>query len=939
MTNPPECANCGEVLGTGDTVCPKCGTPRPGSTPPSPSIRGATQVLSGAAMDQAPPPPSMATPTPPPIQESPPSAEEPPPPEEDFDGWQEVRQQLEEATRGDFEILRELGRGGMAAVYLAKDLTLGRNVAIKVMAPGLLMGAGMVDRFRQEAVTIANLHHPNIVTIHTVGQAGHLHFFVMQVVEGGSLEGILERNEPIPIHLIQVVLYQLGVGLAYAHRRGVIHRDIKPANVLLDQEGNAILTDFGIAKVTTASNLTQTGSTMGTPAYMSPEQCKAAQLTDASDQYSLGVVAYEMLTGAPPFSGSPFEIMQAHTADLPPSILEKRPDCPPELETAVLRMMAKEPGDRFPNVADAVEAIGGYLPGPQDPIRAELVQLITEGSAGIGSDRGPLKPTPGRGATPTPSSRRETISQKLRSRIPFWITGVVIVATLITVAISTLMSGEEERTEPVPPPPASVHSISFANAREEILAGTTIQIQANIQDSLGRILPEEPVEWASTDPSVATVEGTAREVTVTGVGPGTATIFGRAGGVEGSLEILVTAPAAGELSVSTPSRELLVGAQLDLTAILTDETGARVENPEVNWVSSNPGVASVDAQTGVVTGQTPGRTQIRATSGEESGSVTLSVVGRVEQVTVNPVQGPLQAGGIAVVRTTVVSLPAGYLGGDGLSWTSSNPGVASVTFADADSVVLTLLSPGETVLAAEAGGVQGILTLRVEEPPEEITLNVSPGSVEFAGVEGRASPDPQSVAILVTGDATAGVGSVEYGGQEGGWLTPSISSQGGGSERLTLSVELEGLTPGVFTAQVPVQAGSETRFVAVTLTVEEDPANAPVEPNDAAFQAISNLIAQYAAAINAKDAARVKEIFPSLPDGAMNDLMQIRDSDTYVLNLVPGSLRTGPEERTLEGQVLSSVLGPGGRGEARGMIYTFSRGAEGWFIVSLRASE
>ena len=189
------------------------------------------------------------------------------------DGWVQVRRDLEEATEGEFEVVGEIGRGGMAVIYQAVDLALGRNVAIKVMAPGLLMGKGMVERFRQEAVTVANLHHPNIVTIHTVRQAGRLHFYVMQLIIGQSLQAVLRRPGPLSVPLVQALLYQLGAGLSYAHRHNVIHRDVKPANVLVDADGNAILTDFGIAKITNQEGLTQTGSTIGTPTYMSPEQC------------------------------------------------------------------------------------------------------------------------------------------------------------------------------------------------------------------------------------------------------------------------------------------------------------------------------------------------------------------------------------------------------------------------------------------------------------------------------------------------------------------------------------------------------------------------------------------------------------------------------------------------------------------------------------------
>jgi serine/threonine protein kinase len=215
--------------------------------------------------------------------------------------WEDVMSRLRQATTGEFQILDELGRGGMAAVYLAHDLALNRRVAIKVMAPGLLLGPGMVERFRQEAITVANLNHPHIVTIHAVRQAAGLHYFVMKLIPGASVERIIREVRPLSIPVVQALVHQIAGALQYAHRRGVIHRDVKPSNILLDDDGNAVVTDFGIAKVVESPSHTQTGATIGTPAYMSPEQCWSREVTAASDQYSLGIVVYEMLTGKPPF--------------------------------------------------------------------------------------------------------------------------------------------------------------------------------------------------------------------------------------------------------------------------------------------------------------------------------------------------------------------------------------------------------------------------------------------------------------------------------------------------------------------------------------------------------------------------------------------------------------------------------------------------------------
>jgi serine/threonine protein kinase/ribosomal protein L32 len=929
----PTCPSCGAPRLAGDVFCASCGTPVPDEPTPIP---GTGQ--SPTPGEPAPPPGDPVPPFPAAGDVPTPPSETAPDSEEAFDGWQEVRLQLEEATRGEFEVVRELGRGGMAAVYLARDLALGRNVAIKVMAPGLLMGPGMVDRFRQEAVTVANLHHPNIVTIHTVRQAGSLHFFVMQVVEGGSLEDILARPDPIPVYLVQAILYQLGVGLSYAHRRGVIHRDIKPANVLLDQDGNAILTDFGIAKVTTASNLTQTGSTIGTPAYMSPEQCMAKELSGASDQYSLGVVAYEMLTGRPPFSGSPFEIMQAHTSAVLPGIREQRPDCPPEMEAAVLRMLSKDPGDRFADVAEAIEAIGGYLPGPQDPLRGELARLVTQGAGASPSDRTPLKPTPGRASTPAPPSKAapSRIAQSLRSRFPLWVTGIVAAATLVTVGLLSLWPSSQEGTEPVAPQPLPISSIRFANPREEVLVGVGVRITASLEDAGGNALSGESVEWISDNPSVATVEGSNEDVVVTGVATGTATVLARAGNVEGSFDVIVSAPAAGELSVSAPGRELMVGAQMDLSAILTDETGAQVPDPDLTWSSSDPRVLDVDPRTGTARGRGLGRAQVTATSGNRTGTVSLSVVGRVDGLTVNPPSGALQAGGRAVLRATVTSRPAGYLGAGGVRWSSSNPSVASVSSSAADSAVVTLLGPGETVLTARADAVQGAVTLQVEARPAAATVSLSAASVTFQAVEGTGSPEEQTVTVGVTGAVTPTLGVIQYGAGASGWLGASLGAGTGQETVLTLRADAAGLRQGSYTAGVPVGAGGDSRVVNVSLIVAASPAATPIEPTAAAAQDIANLLADYAAAINSKNTGRVREIFPSLPQDAIDDLLGLRDTDTYLLQLVPGSLRLGSRDRTLEGDVFSSVLGRENRGEAVRMIYAFGRGERGWYIVSVR---
>src|SRR5262245_44019854 len=287
---------------------------------------------------------------------------------------------LRDATLGHYEVLTELGRGGMATVYLAHDIALGRKVAIKVMSPSLFSGEGMAERFKREARTAAQLSHPHIIPIFSVQESGELLFFVMKFIEGRPLDSIIREVGPLPIPMVRTILMQVGGALGYAHKRGVIHRDIKPANIMLDSDGWAIVTDFGIAKVKETQGLTVTGATVGTPSYMSPEQCAAQELTGATDQYSLGVVAYEMLSGKLPFiAESVMAVMYAHFNQPPRPVVQVRPDCPMDLASTVMRMLEKDQAQRFPTMEAATSAMGTVSLSPDDPVRTQMMTLAAAG--------------------------------------------------------------------------------------------------------------------------------------------------------------------------------------------------------------------------------------------------------------------------------------------------------------------------------------------------------------------------------------------------------------------------------------------------------------------------------------------------------------------------------------------------------------------------------
>ena len=263
---------------------------------------------------------------------------------------------------------REVGRGGMATVYLAQDTKHDRPVAIKVLHPYLAVNLGP-ERFLREIQIAAQLQHPHIVPLYDSGQAGDLLYYVMPYVEGESLRQRLAREQRLPVEDALHLGRSVAAALDYAHRHGVVHRDIKPENVML-HEGEAVVTDFGIAKAVTAaaaSTLTQTGATVGTPAYMSPEQAAgAAELDGRSDVYSLGCVVYEMLSGRTPFTGPTAQAIIAQCfTEPPPPLRGARGDLPEWVEPVVMKSLAKDAGDRFATAAQFSQAL--KQPGASTP--------------------------------------------------------------------------------------------------------------------------------------------------------------------------------------------------------------------------------------------------------------------------------------------------------------------------------------------------------------------------------------------------------------------------------------------------------------------------------------------------------------------------------------------------------------------------------------------
>jgi predicted Ser/Thr protein kinase len=266
-----------------------------------------------------------------------------------------VRKELEK----EYEVLDELGRGGMAIVFKAKETELDREVAIKVLPFSLAFDKEFVERFQREARTSARLEHPNIIPIYRVGKSGRVIYFVMKFLRGKPLSSVLAARGGggLPPVEIRRILADVCRALAYAHKSGIVHRDIKPDNIMFDEHGHAVVTDFGIAKAASGGKLTGTGMSIGTPHYMSPEQAKAQALDGRSDIYSLGVVAYQCLTGAVPFDGEDsFSIGYKHIMEEIPAPPLENPE-KRQLFEIVRKMMAKLPEQRFQNAEELISVL------------------------------------------------------------------------------------------------------------------------------------------------------------------------------------------------------------------------------------------------------------------------------------------------------------------------------------------------------------------------------------------------------------------------------------------------------------------------------------------------------------------------------------------------------------------------------------------------------
>jgi serine/threonine protein kinase len=341
---------------------------------------------------------------------------------------------LDEVIADRYELEELVGTGGMSSVYKARDRLLERNVALKVLHPHYSEDAEYVERFRREARAVAQLSHPHIVTVIDRGEDGGQQFIVFEFIDGENLKQLIGRIGPLPVRRAVELALEVSDALAFAHDHGLVHRDVKPQNVLLTPDGDAKVTDFGIARsLDVEQGVTQTGTVLGTSNYLSPEQASGQPVTPATDVYSLGVVLYELLTGDVPFPGENFvAVAMKHINEPPPDLTERRPDVPLRLVAAVERALEKDPSRRFQSMGD---------------FGAELRRCLESNASD--ADRTLIVPNP-----VLRESRPHRVRAK-RRRWPLYVLGLLVAAAAIVAGVLGL-SGSKKPHHPAIPNAGSV---------------------------------------------------------------------------------------------------------------------------------------------------------------------------------------------------------------------------------------------------------------------------------------------------------------------------------------------------------------------------------------------------------------------------------------------------------------------------------------------------
>ena len=604
----------------------------------------------------------------------------------------ELLADLQQVTLGEYEIIGVLGRGGMGLVYLAHDMSLKKKVAIKVLPPSLLQGDAAVERFRREARIAASLRHRLITSVFALKETTKLLFFVMEYVEGRTLDAILHDEGRLSIEAAQAVLGDAMAALAYAHRREVIHRDLKPANIIVDVEGMAMVTDFGVAKVSTVQGLTTTGSTVGSPKYMSPEQW-SGKATGLSDQYALGCVAYELLAGRTPFEGETLEeLMKQQLFDTPRPAGELRPDCPPALVDGVMRMLAKDPGQRWPSLEAAMTGMGLRTSAPDDPVRLQLAELAKRGHDVRALPKTPRSPIP----VSNISLRRESAGPRRArgQRVVLWAAAALVVVGAALIGYVLLQPrATGERVKP------AVAAIEVTGAPTELGAGERVTLVARATDVGGHPVAGAALAWSSSDPSVAVV---TQDGTLTAVGNGTTTLTASSGGQRATFIVTVrpVTTAAATLEVTPRAARVAPGETVRLTIGARDGQGRPLGVRRVSWTSSAPSIVTV-SPAGAATGLAAGTAVVTASSDGRAATAMITVLGgEAASLEVRPASVRVAVGESSQLAAVARDANGRAMGRRRVRWASNDPAVGVVS----TSGVVTGLAPGTVTITATGDG-------------------------------------------------------------------------------------------------------------------------------------------------------------------------------------------------------------------------------------------
>jgi serine/threonine protein kinase len=612
-----------------------------------------------------------------------------------------MEQLLKDETSGEFEIQRLLGKGGMAMVYLARETHLDRRVAIKVLPPELTFGHG-VERFKREAKTAAALDHPHIIPIYRIASGGKLFWYAMKYLEGRSLEQHLKEEPRLSLEKVLQILQPVAEALEYAHEHQVVHRDIKPANVMLDARNRVTVTDFGIAKALTEGTLTASGSVIGTPFYMSPEQGMGKLVTGASDQYSVAVMAYRMLSGQVPFEGdSAIDILHKHCTVPPPPLDVLRPHLPKYVYAAVNKALAKQPEQRFSRVTAFVQGLKQQSPeisaetatvaadsdpSIQDRISTEVIALpdIEEGAAGTEKPK-TKRPAP---AKPEPKKKR-----RKRWLIPLALLMVIGGGTAAWwfLVQQGWLARWQQRTAEVPGTTTPLVTAQIPDSTTEPvsqLATATDSTQTTTA------VPQQPtagnVTVTDLPPNgIVTVDGVRQDSVSFELEPGTHTISMSASGYR-SVETEVEVAAGGALTVPFTGARIVNGT-VRVTGLPSDGT-IRVDGRRRSGTRFQLRAGTYTVQL-AAPGYTTTETRIRVAAG---GTVTVPFTGElvpapppqpgIVRISVNVVADVfVDAQEFSSVRRIVDTIPAG----------PHTIRFRAQGFAPKDTIIN--LAPGETV--------------------------------------------------------------------------------------------------------------------------------------------------------------------------------------------------------------------------------------------------